>query len=200
MTDGEMRQRSADGRFDYVELGARQVTARPVPSCGTYNGFSRAYRRKMRGEPNCGPCAACREARRVRENGRTRRPRALKGKRRRSEIVRQTDREYQSRYRRVHPEMKLWRHAKTRAEKKRIAFEITVADVVAMLAPGRCAVSGLPFVMEVGGPRIPSLDRKDSSKGYTRDNTRVVLFALNCAMGNWGQDALVAIVHEWSPA
>lgn len=63
---------------------------------------------------------------------------------------------------------------------------------------GKCAVSGLPFDMRkcVGSKRRPfamSVDRIDSSKGYTKDNCRLVCVAVNYAMGDWGQEVLERI-------
>lgn len=56
---------------------------------------------------------------------------------------------------------------------------------------GRCALTGLAFDLEKGGwarrPYAPSLDRIDSSKGYTFDNCRIVCVAVNVAMNEWGE-------------
>lgn len=57
-----------------------------------------------------------------------------------------------------------------------------------------CAVTGIPFVYDVPGhPLMPSLDRIDSSKGYTADNVRLVCWAVNCAASTWGLEAYLAI-------
>lgn len=62
-------------------------------------------------------------------------------------------------------------------------------------ANDHCEVTGLPFswtryAKRTIRPMAPSVDRIDSSKGYTRDNVRLVIFAANCAMGSWGEDYL----------
>lgn len=48
---------------------------------------------------------------------------------------------------------------------------------------GRCAVTALPF--EKGNrkhaPYAPSIDRKDSAKGYTPENCQLVCYMVNCA-------------------
>ena len=47
----------------------------------------------------------------------------------------------------------------------------------------RCARTGIPFSYEAGPPTPwqPSLDRKDSTKGYTKDNVQVVCLMYNLA-------------------
>lgn len=58
----------------------------------------------------------------------------------------------------------------------------------------RCALTGIPFDLRVVGvgqarrPFAPSLDRIDSSGGYTRDNTRLVCQAVNFALNAFGED------------
>lgn len=39
-------------------------------------------------------------------------------------------------------------------------------------------------------PYAPSIDRKDSTKGYTRENCRIVCAAANFAMNTWGDEVL----------
>jgi hypothetical protein len=58
----------------------------------------------------------------------------------------------------------------------------------------RCALTGIGFDLRVVGigqarrPFAPSLDRIDSSGGYTRDNTRLVCQAVNFALNAFGED------------
>lgn len=60
-------------------------------------------------------------------------------------------------------------------------------------------VSGIPFEFENSKgdgrrrPWIPSIDRIDSSKGYTKGNCRIVCCAVNIAMNNYGEDVLARI-------
>ncbi len=69
---------------------------------------------------------------------------------------------------------------------------------------GECELTGLPFHLEKSGgsrrqhhPRTPSFDRKTPSLGYTYENIRVVCFAINAAMGSWGEDAAAEIMQAW---
>ncbi len=66
---------------------------------------------------------------------------------------------------------------------------------------GRCSVSGVALSDEVLGhgaaprPFQPSVDRIDSSGGYTRDNCRLVCWAVNCFCGTWGLEVAVQIAR-----
>lgn len=64
---------------------------------------------------------------------------------------------------------------------------------------GRCEVTGLLFTRNKTDTRarqrpfIHSVDRIDSSKGYTPDNIRIVCFSVNMAMSNWGEQVFSEI-------
>lgn len=54
---------------------------------------------------------------------------------------------------------------------------------------GVCELSGLPFDMDNRrGPNSPSVDRIDPNGPYTKDNCRMILWFINRAMSNYGQD------------
>ena len=63
-------------------------------------------------------------------------------------------------------------------------FDLTTDWVKERLDAGVCEVTGIPFRFDLSGHRNlygPSLDRTVPEEGYTRANTRVVLFAYNSA-------------------
>ena len=76
---------------------------------------------------------------------------------------------------------------KLRARNKNIEFNLTNDWVRAKLEKGVCEATGLPFVLPDGtgkpGPSCfsPSLDRINPNKGYTEDNTRLVIHSFNAA-------------------
>jgi hypothetical protein len=81
----------------------------------------------------------------------------------------------------------LWR-IRMRAKKKGIVCELTKEWLQARLDAGVCELTGLPFTPQgLLAPAMPSVDRKDSSKGYTPDNCRLICWALNAAFNNWGE-------------
>ena len=79
-------------------------------------------------------------------------------------------------------------------------FELTPDDLRQALldSAGRCAVTGIKF--DITGvlnarkrPFHHSLDRIDSTKGYTPTNIRIVCYAANVAMLDWGENVLSEI-------
>lgn len=94
----------------------------------------------------------------------------------------------------------LWHRCRRNGKQRGIACDITFAqmELIAGRSDGRCEVSGLAFEYEkVPGhytrPWAPSIDRVECAKGYTHSNCRVVCFAVNVAMNQWGVSALIRI-------
>jgi hypothetical protein len=93
--------------------------------------------------------------------------------------------------------------AKRNAKVRGMEWAITPDDINHLIARcrGRCEVSGIPLTVSWGGarkknrPYAPSLDRIDSSKGYTLDNCRIVCVAVNLAMSEWGESVLRRIAR-----
>ncbi len=90
--------------------------------------------------------------------------------------------------------------ATARARKKGLPVSITREWITKRLLVGVCEISGLRFDFTAangGGPYSPSLDRIDSTGGYTTGNTRVICWALNAAFAGWGDQVLRPIVEAW---
>lgn len=70
--------------------------------------------------------------------------------------------------------------SRRRAKEKGVDFSITMEMVVDALNVGKCQQTGMTFVMSEGAnPFAPSIDRIDSTKGYTPENVQYVCCAYN---------------------
>lgn len=90
--------------------------------------------------------------------------------------------------------VRIFRDTKKGAEKRKIPFTLSF-DYFRLrytLTGGCCEVSKIPFDMTadcIAGSRrpfVPSVDRINSSLGYTPENVRIVCYIVNSAMGTWG--------------
>lgn len=98
------------------------------------------------------------------------------------------------RYRLRHRAKPLIQNAKRRAEKRGLPFDLDehTEALQARIDANRCEVTGLPFNLEGGRTwDSPSLDRIDPASGYVFSNVRVVLYSVNCALGDWGEETLI---------
>lgn len=80
----------------------------------------------------------------------------------------------------------LLRRAKARAERKGREFDLDTDWLDGKIDIGHCEQTGIAFDMSQGNgrsPWTPSFDRIDNSKGYTKDNTQIVVWAYNAAKG-----------------
>jgi hypothetical protein len=87
--------------------------------------------------------------------------------------------------------------AKKRALKSGYKMSVTLDHILTRIydQKNKCLLTEIPFEYEpkenhFRRPYAPSLDRIDSSKGYTKRNTRVVCYAANAAMNEWGENTL----------
>lgn len=88
-----------------------------------------------------------------------------------------------------------------RAFARDVPFGISVDEVMrlhAVLETGVCELTGIAFEIGNGkvGPNSPSLDRIKPELGYVDGNLRVIIFALNSAMGDWGLETLIEMVKR----
>lgn len=83
--------------------------------------------------------------------------------------------------------------AVVRAGKKGVPFSLTMdwAVETAERQNFRCSLTGIPFYTEHGTgshahPYAPSFDRITPRLGYVAENVRLVVVAINAAIGDWG--------------
>jgi len=95
------------------------------------------------------------------------------------------------------PEWRMHQRAKQRASSRGLEFDIEVSDIV---IPDVCPVLGIRLNMNSGrsGAYInsPSLDRKDSSRGYTKDNIQVISQLAN-AMKHKATKEQLLLFADW---
>jgi hypothetical protein len=91
---------------------------------------------------------------------------------------------------------KLLGNAKTHSKTKRqIAPEITKQDLIDQwnAQNGKCAYTGWEMSLDTGSKLIASLERRDSSRGYSRDNIVLVCWLANCAKNTLTLDQFIQL-------
>jgi len=94
---------------------------------------------------------------------------------------------------------RLAQSAKERAKKRGLDYTIDSDWVIARYT-GRCEATGIRLRLPRRGPQepySPSLDRIDSSQGYTPDNCRIVCWAFNRAVGEWGDEVFSFVAQRF---
>jgi hypothetical protein len=89
--------------------------------------------------------------------------------------------------------------ARDRAKRKKLEFCLTEAMIAPRIIRGVCELTGIAFDLNYKGsshknPYSPSIDRIDSHKGYVLSNVRVVLTAVNIALGEDGEEVMYPIL------
>lgn len=97
--------------------------------------------------------------------------------------------------------LKLINNARSRAVDKNIEIDLPLDWLEQKLVQNKCEITGLPF--DLSKPtehtrryNAPSLDRIDKTKGYFVDNTRMVLWLVNCALSEYGTELVLPILKE----
>jgi len=89
--------------------------------------------------------------------------------------------------------------AKARAKSKNLEFDLDEKMIAPRVIKGVCEFTGIAFDLSYKtesfkNPFSPSIDRIDSSKGYVLSNIRVVLTAVNTALGEDGEEVMYPIL------
>lgn len=85
-------------------------------------------------------------------------------------------------------------NTKKQAKQKGLRFDLDIEWFDSRINAGVCELSGLPFDLTekygVGGrgPNSPSVDRKDPKGPYTKENCRMILWWLNRALVDLGDE------------
>lgn len=88
--------------------------------------------------------------------------------------------------------------AQTRARKKGILCNISHVDIQRVIDAGLCELTALPFDLSPGRKwNSPSLDQIIPGGGYVPGNIRVVLNAVNAALGDWGTGTFAVVARAF---
>jgi hypothetical protein len=93
------------------------------------------------------------------------------------------------------PEYALWSQARRRAKARKLEFSISPRDI---LIPVKCPLLDIPLV-RTSSTRFdnPSLDRKNSKRGYTPDNVWVISYRANAIKNNATLAEMELLVANW---
>ena len=83
--------------------------------------------------------------------------------------------------------------AKKRARIAGVAFDLDRSWFDAKFKAGVCELSGLPFEMKKRSQSLPSIDRKNPFGPYSKENCRLILWCLNRALSNLGDDYFLGV-------
>ena len=91
------------------------------------------------------------------------------------------------------------RNNKRNGKRSTLEKTITYNDILPAILHGKCQLTGLFFDFKPPNktsknPYAPSLDRIDSHKGYSKENCRVVLAAVNTAINEYGDKVMLPIL------
>src|SRR6267142_2836439 len=94
------------------------------------------------------------------------------------------------------PEYVMWQMAKHRAREKGLPFNLDVTDVI---IPVLCPMLKIPLFQSGGvlQDNSPTLDRRDGSKGYVKENVRVISYKANRSKNNLTFDEMKLMVANW---
>lgn len=92
------------------------------------------------------------------------------------------------------------RAKKHKGERGRYDLDDHLPALRERFAAAVCEMTGLPFNLRAIKRRrwnSPSIDRIDATKGYTIDNVRFVVWALNASLADWGEQVFEVVATAW---
>jgi hypothetical protein len=92
----------------------------------------------------------------------------------------------------------IWRNAQKSAEKRKHEFSITLEDIVKAWREQNetCAYSGRKMTLVAGQLNTVSIERIDSTIGYTPNNTILVCQAINRMKSDFNYDDFYALCRD----
>ena len=95
----------------------------------------------------------------------------------------------------------MWIGVKAEARRKGVSCDLPLTWFEEKLKAGHCEMSGLAFDFETivkgsPGPNTPSVDRIVAGGNYTASNCRLILFCINRALSNFGEDYILKVFSQ----
>lgn len=94
--------------------------------------------------------------------------------------------------------------ARSRSQTRDLAFNLSMDWLLNTVEQQdfRCALTGIEFYSKhtssgKTNPFAPSLDRIDPKKGYTTDNVRIVILAVNLMLLDWGPEIFEQVANSF---
>ncbi len=92
----------------------------------------------------------------------------------------------------------LLKSAQRRSKNLSLDINVDYDFIYSQVSGGVCAATGLAFDLDkpegsMKNPYAPSIDRVDPNKGYTKDNTRIVIWQYNLMKGEITDDELLKL-------
>lgn len=114
-------------------------------------------------------------------------------------------REYMGAYARKHPEIVMLSRFKSKAKSESLPFNLDLEWFRSRIEQNTCEVTGLEFewLQYEGGRKgrrslfSPSVDRIDNSRGYTKDNCRMVVWGVNLLKNNQNEEDALIVATSW---
>lgn len=93
-----------------------------------------------------------------------------------------------------------FRESRKGAARRNIPFLLTEEEFKGIWKKqkGKCALSGIDLTLEHGSIAVPnptrlSVDRIDSTQGYSKDNVQLITWQLNSAKNVWSNQQLIEV-------
>lgn len=162
---------------------------KPLADFRPYSGRSRDGRRPL--------CSECQRKYEARWRSRNRDRLAQKRRERKDREA-----EYRRKYNRERRGWILLTECGRRARKQGLEFDLDrhAEEIENRVQAGRCEMTGLELCLDNGRAKwnSPSIHRMDPAEGYTLSNIKIVCWAMNAALGSWGEEVLRQVVESWS--
>jgi hypothetical protein len=91
-------------------------------------------------------------------------------------------------------------YSRVRSKQKNLEHNITKEWLYEKMKENKCELTGIEYDYDAFKPRNPygpSIDRVDVSKGYTPDNCRVVIWAVNAGLGHYSECDLYMVCKSY---